>query len=551
MGKKNIMVDIIFDAETVGVDHHSPSFEVLFNGFMLEEYIDQGVGSEGILDAWQVPPRLVAHNLKFDAKCLIKQGHNISHCVFYDTQVALHLLRPNLDSFKLEDLAQVLYDHPNYKGLVNFKDNEHVDDISLLKIYNYHDLRFTKQLQKLTEPKLKAQGQWPLFLMMMDFVKELSYTEMKGVGVDLKELNRQGAIFTIKENKCLEELRNYAAIDWLSPKQIRDLFISKGFKLPKTKKKIPSVNEASLLKICDKDDGEARDIAKLLLEFRGAHKQLSTYIVGFKELLHDGIYYPDYYLLLATGRLSEHFIQVMPRSDVSEFKKCIVSKFKRGILLECDWGQLELRLNAEMSGDSALIKDLLGGIDLHAETLARFPFLPNRTRAKNVNFSVFFGGKGYTLINEYGLSEEQAKDIRYDLLEVRYPGMNDYFTKCEYQIMTKGYVESFYGRRGYTNVFTEAYNRPIQGAGSDWNKIMLSSLNSRLKGWQSHVCADIHDSLIIDIHPEEKQEVTLLIKDTYSLFDELFHHYFEQELKMKYVSEYKIGKNLYEMEGLR
>ena len=144
--------------------------------------------------------RLVAFNAKFDLKVLLSQGIPIEPFDVFDPQVALHLLRPDLDSFKLEDLANILYDHPNYKGLVNFKDNEYADDISSLKIYNYHDLRFTRQLQKLTEPKLKANGQWPLFLMMMDFVKELSHVEMKGVGVDLGELNRQGSIFTIKEN---------------------------------------------------------------------------------------------------------------------------------------------------------------------------------------------------------------------------------------------------------------------------------------------------------------------------------------------------------------
>jgi len=543
-------MDITFDAETIGLRHKHPDFRVLFNGFLGDECLSQDL-EYPTLKSYD---NLIGFNLKFDLKCLFQQFPTWDEWPkqLYDTKIAFHLLREDLNSYSLENLAHVLYQYPNYKYLVDFSNSDYVGDIQLLKLYNRHDLYFTKQLKDLTEPVLRKKNKWPLFMMLMDYIKALTTMEMKGVKVDIIELNRQGAIWEVKRNKAAEALRNYGLkVDFeskalIGTNDLRDFFKREKVKLPKTDKGNDCINK-NTLKILD------HPVANLLLELRQANKQLGTYNIGFKNELIEDIYYPNYSTTgTVTGRLSEKFIQVMPRPETSEFKKCIVSKFPGGKLLSSDWSRLEALLAAEMfwifTGKHKLADDLVNGYDIHDETLQRFKFLPDRTRAKNANFSTIFGGRGYSLVNEYGFTWPQATEFVHDLIVVRYPEMSEFFEMRGKEISQKGYVEHPYTHRGrHTSNYNEGLNAPIQGIGHDFNKIMTITLAHHLEGFESHVCLDVHDDITVDVCPKEEKEVIDIVKTVYNDFDLYFHNYFDIELKVKYNAEHKIGNNLYSL----
>ena len=549
-------MEIELDCETIKVDHHSPEFKVLFNGFYnpKDNFLYQGPCDVTIASDELVT--FIGHNIKFDLKCLLKQGYSLSD-KFYDTQIAVHILREDLDShgYKLENLAKLLYQYPNYKKMIDFEREEYWNDIGWLKLYNKHDLIFTKQLKDLTEPRLKQTGKWPLFQMMMEYVKHLTIFEMKGIKIDIEELDRQGAIWTAKRNKTLEELRNYSSkLDWDSDtsKSVKEYF-HKYFKVPLTEKKNIKLNELVLKDLVENQESKE---AELVLILRACTKQIGTYNEGFRSRLYEGYYYPDYSLIATlTGRLSEHFIQVMPRKETSEFKKCIISKFPGGYLLSNDWSRLEALLQAELvwivTGKHKLADDLISGYDIHDATLKRFKFLPDRTRAKNANFSTIFGGRGYTLVQDYGFTWPQAKEFVHDLTVIRYPELSELFGIIGARIIGEKYVEHPYTHRGrHTDNYNEGLNAPIQGIGTDYNKIMTIVLSEKLQGYQSHVCLDCHDDLTIDTHPDEKNEVIHIVKKTYDNFAEHFYRFFGIELKVKYNAEHKIGRNLYDMEKI-
>lgn len=552
-------MEITFDYETVGLEHNSPDFQLLFCGWLWEEGdIDQ---QKGKFDLEMYGPTLIAHNAKYDLKCLLKDGFSLACPTLsvYDTQIAFKILREDLprEAYKLESLAGLFYEYPNYKQLVDFKDKKEnyydsPEKLEQLKLYNRHDLYATRRLRELTEPALRKHGMWNLFLMTMDFVKELSYAEMKGIKVDVPELDKQEVILKEKADAIGEYLKTVADINWDAPAQVGEYFAEQGLKLKKSKKTGKYLCDKEVLKKLALES----KIAETILEWRKISKQLGTYTEGFRKLLYNGIYYPDYDLLgTVTLRLSERFIQIMPRPTVSPFKKIIVSKFPGGFLLGVDWSQLEICLNAEECGDPQLIQDILYGIkgkdgvirDIHNNTLYTFPFLPDRTRAKNANFTPFYGGVGYTLVKKYGFTEEQAADF-IEYFFKRYPKVRESHIKKQWEIATKGYVTAITGYRRHTDSNYEAYNAPIQHMGTTLNKIMFTKCSQRLrKDWfKTHPVGDIHDEVLFDGPPEEKDEAIKVIAEEYSKIKEYFYSYFGYELKLDYKCEMKIGKNLYD-----
>lgn len=500
---------------------------------------------------------IVGCNTKFDLKCLLAHGVALPSNIFFrDISVDTHLVRSDLPSYHLADLAK-LWNFPfsNWKHLVDF-DGPYWEDSHTLKFYNRCDLAATQWVSDRVQPLIEKYGLTKLQNLMSDCIRVMAHVELEGIQVS-EQAHQQ---FTQREILKLDTLRiqlkEFADIDWQSPPQVGDYYKKLKIKLPKTAKGNKSVNEHSLLKI-------EHPSAKILLDYRAAAKQAQTYGKGFANTLIDWKYYPDYKLAGSsdgegkapkTGRMSEKFIQVMPRKNTSDFKKCIVSKYPGGFLVTVDWQQLEVRLNAELAyyvtGKRHLLDDLINGVDLHAETLRRFPRLPDRTRAKNVNFSVFFGGKGYTLCNEYGLTSEEAEAIRKDLIEVRYPEMQGYFDSCEAQIIRRGMVACPYtGKRRFTSSFTEAYNDKVQHLGSVFNKIMMS------KGWDAlknarlvtrPIC-EIHDEIIYDVPQEELGVVLGIIRHEYAQFPHYFHEYFGKELQCSFNLDIKVGKNLMEV----
>jgi DNA polymerase-1 len=548
-------MDIIYDAETAGgFNQHHPDFRSLFFGWM-DNTTGQITQDLHAHPKFQVSDIAVGHNEKYDRKCFRQQRGYELLALPFDTKVAFHLIREDLSSYKLEWLSQLCgYPFPNYKQLIDFDDPEYVND-SDIWLYNRHDLCATKRLRDVAAPILHRQGKWRIFQMLMEFLKVLAEVEWKGIQVDEEYLDTFGSEWKAKREEALrsieaagfhcdpEEKQGY------SSKELLAYFKRQKVKLPKTVKGNPSAAAANLEKI-------DHPVAKLILELREANKQYGTYYLGFKKTLVGGRYYPDYDLTATvSGRLGERFIQVMPRANTSGFKKCIRSKWSDGLLFAIDWSQLELRIIADVvaavTGNAELANDLLGGLDIHAETLARFPFLPDRTRAKNANFSVFFGGKGWTLCHDYGFTKEQAEEFRYDLLDVRYQSVKAWHLETEKQTIMNGKVRMLTGRERHTDKFTEGYNGQIQGVGSDFNKIMTIKCYKRLdkEGLETHPIADVHDENIFDT-PSKKEfdKARELCLNEYSRLNEYFYEYFGYELKMKYEGEMKVGKNLLEME---
>ena len=134
----------------------------------------------------------------------------------------------------------------------------------------------------------------------------------------------------------------------------------------------------------------------------------------------------------ATGRISstEPNLQNIPvRTELGrEIRRAFVASPGR-VLVGADYSQIELRLLAHMSGDTAMVEAFRTGADIHAITAGEvFGVAPEavtsqqRSAAKAVNFGIVYGISDFGLARNIGVSRKEAGDYIQRYFQ-RYPGV--------------------------------------------------------------------------------------------------------------------------------
>ncbi len=236
----------------------------------------------------------------------------------------------------------------------------------------------------------------------------------------------------------------------------------------------------------------------------------------------------------ATGRLSstEPNLQNIPvRSKLgAEFRKMFVAE--RGkVLIDADYSQIELRLLAHISSDETMKNAFINGEDIHAVTASQVFGIPlsevtklQRSHAKAVNFGIVYGISAFSLSQDIGVSQPEAKAYIDAYLE-KYHGVRDYMTSVVEQAKRDGYVATLFGRRrplpelqaGNFNMraFGErvALNMPVQGTAADIIKLAMVNVYDRLKAEKlnAKLILQVHDELIVECPEAEAEKVKALL----------------------------------------
>lgn len=123
------------------------------------------------------------------------------------------------------------------------------------------------------------------------------------------------------------------------------------------------------------------------------------------------------------------------------------------VFVTADYTSMELVVCAAVSGDENMRRLLNEGRDLHAHT-AKYAFkvgmdLDDKTfkvqhkdlrqKAKIVNFALIYGGTEYTLIRNFGFSEEEARQLIQGYFEA-YPTVKVWMEEVYRQLEEQGYV---------------------------------------------------------------------------------------------------------------
>ena len=160
-------------------------------------------------------------------------------------------------------------------------------------------------------------------------------------------------------------------------------------------------------------------VAKLL-EYRSVQKSLSSYGLSLLEHIHPvtGRIHADFRQIGATGgrmSCSDPNIQQIPHTP--EYRICFRAPAGRKLVI-ADYSQIELRILADWSQDTALVKALLSGEDLHCVTASQMFNIPleqvsknQRAAAKQLNYGIMYGLGAPGLAARIDCSEKEAEGL--------------------------------------------------------------------------------------------------------------------------------------------
>ena len=494
-----------------------------------EEY--EGDGAAAAERLLGCTPEAAGHNVKDVLRLLDTAGVGSANFAF-DTALAAYLLDATAGSYEPERLC-VQYCGYSPKR----RDEDENGQLSLLdaagKSYDCSAamaqavfLLSETLASKLTELKMDRL----FYDIELPLCRVLADMEEKGFFVDKRALSDFGESLTDGISTLEERIWSEAGdrFNINSPKQLGTVLFEK-LMLPAGKK--TKTGWSTNADILEKLRGK-HPIIQDILDYRMLTKLKSTYADGLlKVIAPDGRIHTSFQMTVtATGRLSstEPNLQNIPvrRELGSQVRKMFVAPEGK-VLVDADYSQIELRLLAHISGDENMINAFLSGEDIHAVTASQVFGVPlsevtpiQRSRAKAVNFGIVYGISAWSLAQDIGVSQAEAKAYMDAYLE-KYHGVREYMKSVTEKARADGYVETLFGRRRALpelkssnfamRSFGErvALNMPIQGTAADIIKLAMVRVDRRLRaeGLKSRLVLQVHDELIAECPEQEAEKV--------------------------------------------
>ena len=386
--------------------------------------------------------------------------------------------------------------------------------------------------------KFSESGKLEEVYLSMDLpmIPVLYKMEKRGVKIDRKHFEKMKTEFEKKvatiEKKIFEIAGTKFNVN--SPIQLSDVLFNK-LSLPTKGIKKTSRGYSTGAKELDKLE-DSHEIIPVIKEYRESAKLLSTYILPLPGLADadDAIHTTFTQDVTATGRLSSlspNLQNIPVRSEVGkEIRKGFVARDGK-MFVSADYAQFELRLAAFLANDEKLINNFNSGVDIHTKTASEVFGVPmeevskeQRRAAKVINFGVMYGMSPKGLADAAGMGFYEAKEFIDDYFRVRSP-IKKYLDTLLEQAKTKGYVETYFGRRRptpdvkSTNFVVRmaaeraAQNMPIQGTEADLMKKAMIKVDELLPEG-AEMILQIHDSIIVECDEEKVDEVAEILQNT-------------------------------------
>lgn len=299
---------------------------------------------------------------------------------------------------------------------------------------------------------------------------------------------------------------------------------------------------------CSRHSVEHLEKCKQVIEKLIAYKRLDTlhtrYISGIKKALSNNkekkCYFDFKFESTVTGRLSCSrysagkkkpkgvSFHTLPREEEFNIRSIFVAP--QGYdFITADMKTMELRLLAELAGESKMVEAFNNGLDIHLLTGRQIYGRDDITKeernvGKTVNFTIAYAGTEFTIAERNKISIDLATKIKDKFYGV-YPKIFDYQQQCEYKIRKFGFIDTIFERRRHLpNVYSpskkiseeairQGINFTIQSPSSD---ILLGSaigLATKLKIFNltAWLVATVHDSIeLVSLKPQSDQVIEIL-----------------------------------------
>ena len=280
---------------------------------------------------------------------------------------------------------------------------------------------------------------------------------------------------------------------------------------------------------------------QVLRNYSADHEVIQTYltwkktekrrqmITSIQEKINpEGFVQASYMQLGAdTGRMSciKPNNQQIPRDP--NFRQCVEAP-EGWVLVDADYGQMELRLAASISKDKKMIEVFQNNEDLHAVTAEAIGC--DRQIAKSANFGLLYGAgaeglRNYAGANGIRMTKEEAEEIRTNWLTT-FSGIRTWQINNQEKVNETEHHEwpeiriPVSGMRRFVkedlNRVTIRCNTPIQGAGAAILKCALGNLWPEvLQAGEDTVkiAAAVHDELILLVKAEYAEYWASVLKE--------------------------------------
>lgn len=369
----------------------------------------------------------------------------------------------------------------------------------------------------------------------------LSQMEVNGIAVDTKKLKSLSDYFAkivLDETQMAYKQAGHE-FNVGSPKQLQVVLFDE-LKLPKTKKiKTGFTTDAESLEwLASKTK---HPLLKHLLRIRETSKLLTTIDGLITATKNDGRIHTNFQqTVAATGRLSstDPNLQNIPiRTDEGrQIRECFIAQSPFTDLLTADYSQIEMRIMAHFSDDKGLIAAFESGEDLHSTVASQVFGVTHsqvdaemRRTIKAMSYGLAYGLSSFGLAQQLDIDPVSASELMSKYFE-RFGGIRDYLKTVVSTARQKGYTETILGRRRYLPDLNHenrqrreiaeraALNAPIQGSAADIIKIAMINVDREinLQNLKSRLLLQVHDELILEVSPGEKEVLERIVKDKMS-----------------------------------
>jgi DNA polymerase I len=464
-----------------------------------------------------------------------------------DTALAAYLAKPDNRTYDLTDLAlrylqrelriegaDVL--QPTLDGL----GDEHVVEENLML-----RARATLDLVAAIDAELNrdasADGEQAARRLLSEVEQPLSTVlaamERTGIAADTEYLSDLESHFAAEVKSAAQAAHAVVGREFNlgSPKQLQEILFGE-LGLPKTKRiKSGYTTDADALQGLYAQTGHP--VLEHLLRHRDVARLKSTVDGLLKSVSDDGRIHTTFFqTVAATGRLSstDPNLQNVPirTEEGRRIRRAFIVGEGFESLMTADYSQIEMRIMAHLSRDEKLIEAFRSGADFHAVTASVVFATPlaeigpeHRRRVKAMNYGLAYGLSAFGLAGQLGISSEEARVLMDGYFE-RFGGVRDYLRTLVAQARLDGYTETVLGRRRYLPDLTSdnrqrremaermALNAPIQGSAADIIKVAMLRVDAAFRdaGLASRMLLQVHDELVFEVAPGEREQVEALVR---------------------------------------
>ena len=487
----------------------------------------------------------VGQNIKYDWMVLLRHGVDLKG-VSFDTMLASYLINPSKRAHNLDQIAMDFLGHKTtkFKDIVGKqKGASTFAEVEVNKAVHYaaEDADITLAAKSVLAPKLEDIGLTSLFeTVEMPLIPVLLRMEMKGICVDQKKLKQLSAVYEDQLKQIEQDIYESAGEEFniKSSQQLGHILFEK-LALPvqkKTKKKTGYSTDVDVLTAL----AELHSLPKWVLRHRTLSKLKSTYTDALIDLIHPEtgrIHTSFNQTVTATGRLSssDPNLQNIPirTEEGREIRSAFVPQ-EGWHMVSADYSQVELRILAHYANDPILIKAFEEDEDIHTRTANEvFQVFPEmitpelRRQAKIINFGILYGMSPFSLSKQLGISQKMAKNYINNYFG-RYRGVKQFIDETIEKARKTAKTSTLLDRirmipdinsanvnvRGFAERI--AVNTPIQGTAADLIKLAMIKVDKELldRKLKSAMLLTVHDELVLEVPPEELNEVTDLVKNT-------------------------------------